>query len=143
MNHQEAITFLKEFIFKNAYTLNASDRHKLLDIAYLLNMNSAVLDGLSQDAIDGGFTVKRLQDYAKNLEQENKLLFCFLSSARKELEKYQWISAIDKFPENEQRVYVIFRKSVSLVSFIYWNDIYKYSITHWMPLPPLPESENV
>ena len=89
--------------------------------------------------------------------EEVEKAWCYTDEGFREVELMHnsWISVKDRLPENMQRVLVI-GTSMAHIAYIdktiseikgqfWWRDaapgLYFDEITHWMPIPPLPEEK--
>ncbi len=60
------------------------------------------LEGLSSDALDGGWNFREMSDYAKKLEAENAELKKELDEIRKHIENFgEWVKSKGSFPNQE------------------------------------------
>jgi len=80
--------------------LYGSQIRELIDRLQAAESKCKLLDGISQDAIDGGWTAQGLSKYTKSLEVENSELRCKLDELEKQEPIYQWMIESDDDDES-------------------------------------------
>jgi hypothetical protein len=100
-------------------------------------------------AIDAADAIEELQKQLAKSEADNIDLTGWLVE---EHAKHQWIPVEERLPE-ENGDYIVYciggnYNQTSCISLAYWSGKHFYgdnllSVTHWMPLPMPPESEEI